>query len=90
MTIVTVHGLSKKEKQICSLAENAQILSVFVKQEKIYISAKHDVNANWFAKRVEFAIFPDGRKFDVEGFNFLGTIILNFGNTIYQVFYREI
>ena len=90
MSIVTIHGLSKKQLQLCSLPEGSQVLSVVVKQENIYISAMHDVNAKNFCKRVEVAIFPNGRFFHVDGYTFLGTIVLDFGNTIYQVFYREL
>lgn len=90
MSIVTIHGLSKKQLQLCSLPEGSQVLSVIVKQEHIYISAMHDVNAKGFGKRIEVAMFPDGRYFHVDGYTFLGTIVLDFGNTIYHVFYREV
>lgn len=88
MTIVTSHGLSKKETQSYLLPKNSRILSVYVKQENIYVSIEHDVNADMFSQRVEFAVFKEGRHFNVNGYNFLGTVILNFGNTIYHVFYK--
>ena len=90
MTIVSLHGFSSRiERQTYLLPKGSRILSVCVKQEHIYISVEHDANAKMLEEPVEFVILKEGRRFNVEGYHFLGTIVLDFGNTIYQVFYRK-
>lgn len=93
MAIVSLHGLdAKKEKQSVLLPKGSEILSVCVKQENILISVAHDVNAAGRisdTQSVEFAVIKEGRHFNIEGYHFLGTVVLNFGNTICQVFYRK-
>lgn len=98
MNIVRKYGLStKKECQIILLPKDSRILSVIVQQENIYIFVEEDCNANQFSysdckhfRTVEFAIFKDCRHFPVDNYQFLGTIVFEFGNQIYHVFYRNV
>lgn len=92
MNIVSVFFLDyNKEKQCIGLPKNSKILSVCVKKERVYISVEHDVNALVYRDyhSVEFAIFREGRHFYTNGYTFLGTVILEFGNSFFHVFYRD-
>lgn len=94
MNVVRMYGLSReKELQKISIPKEARILSVCVVHEHIQIAVEEEVNA-FFHKNeyqtIEFAIFNENRHFHVDGYTFLGTILLEFGNTIYHVFYRNI
>ena len=82
-----------KTKQKIVLPEKSRILSVCVKQETIRVSVEEDVNAH--IKRdcyhtVEFAVIKEGHYLYVDDYQFLGTIVLEFGNTICHVFYRNV
>lgn len=85
----------KKEVQKRLIPKGAEILSVCVRQETIMIAVKEDVNAyvNFRVENmqtVEIAIIGEHRKFNVDEYNFLGTVVLNFGNDIYHVLYRYV
>ena len=94
MNIVRMYGLSKeKELQKISIPKEARILSVCVIHEHIQVAVEEDVNAPFHqdrAQTIEFAIFKGTRHFYVDDYTFLGTILLEFGNTIYHVFYRNV
>ena len=94
MNIVRMYGLdSKKELQTIGIPKEARILSVCVVHEEIKVAVEEDVNAHLFRdcyKTIEFAVFKAARKFYVDSYNFLGTIVLDFGNTIYHVLYRNV
>ena len=94
MNVVRMYVLDTgKETQKLVLPEKSRVLSVCVKQETIYVSVEEDVNANMrrsYYHTVEFAVFKEGRYFHVDDYQFLGTIVLEFGNTIYHVFYRNV
>lgn len=94
--IISMYAFNnKKEVQKRLIPKGAEILSVCVRQETIMIAVKQDVNAytNFQVKNmqtVEIAIIGEHRNFNVDGYNFLGTVVLNFGNDIYHVLYRYI
>lgn len=98
MNIVHKYGLNAKEEtQKILLPKKSKILSVVVHHESIYFYVEQDANALRSSyqnsedfKTVEFAIFRDSRSFTVDGYQFLGTVFLNFGNSIYHIFYRDI
>ena len=98
MNIVAKYGLSSKEEvQRVQLPINSRILSVVAQHENIFIYVEQDVNAQLPPHRslvdfrtVEFGIFKDCRSFAVDDYQFLGTVILNFGNSVYHVFYRDV
>ena len=94
MNIVKKYGLSRKrEIQQLGLPEKARVLSVVVQQEDLYVFVEEDANAsihNDHSQEVEFAIFKDCRVFAVDDYQFLGTVVLEFGNSIYHVFYRNV
>ena len=85
----------EKEVQTRLLPKGAEILSVCVRQETVMIAVKQNVNAyvNFRVEnmqKVEIAILNEKRSFDIDDYNFLGTVVLNFGNDIYHVLYRYI
>ena len=97
MNIVRMYGLGQKEEtQIISIPKNAKVLSVCVIHERLKVAVEEDVNAIAFPtlkenlRDVEFAVFNEKRHFDVDDYQFLGTVVLNWGNTIYHVFYRNV
>jgi len=94
MNIVRMYGLShEKELQKIVIPKEARILSVCVIHEHIQIAVVEDVNALLHQDRsqtIEFAIFKETRHFSVDDYTFLGTILLEFGNTVYHVFYRNV
>ena len=98
MNIVSKYGLNpKKEIQRIKLPRDSRILSVIVQHEYIYFYVEQDANALIWSfndcehfKSVEFAVFRDCRSFNVDDYQFLGTVVLDFGNSIYHVFYRDV
>lgn len=94
MNVVRSFVLSKDEElKVVTIPKDARILSVCVIQENMHISLEEDVNANHIKdeqQKVEFAVFKDGRHFYIDDYQFLGTVVLDFGNTIYHVFYRNV
>ena len=93
MKIVTSRCLtSDKEIQQVEVSKGARILSVCVKQEKILVFFEEDVNKASYrydtGQVIEFAVFRDGRHFYTDKYEYLGTIVINFGNEFYHVFYR--
>ena len=98
MRVVAKYGLSpKKEHQIMQLPRNSRILSVVVQHEYIFFYVEQDANTlEWpysdceYFKPVEFAVFKDCRSFGVDNYQFLGTVVLDFGNNIYHIFYRDV
>lgn len=94
MNVVRSFTLSK-DKELCekTIPKDARILSVCVIKENIRIFFKEDVNAHYIKtdkQKVEFAVFKDGRQFYIDDYEFLGTVVLDFGNSIYHVFYRNV
>ena len=97
MNIVRTYALDKeKEKQVLLLPKNSRILSVCVIHEQIKVFVEEDANAITYSHilerfhEVEFAIFYEKRYFYVDDYNYLGTLLLNYGNNIYHVFYRNV
>lgn len=94
MNVVRMYGLNnEKELQKIGIPKEARILSVSVIHEHIQVAVQEDVNALFHQDRsqtIEFAIFNGNRHFYVDDHTFLGTILLEFGNTIYHVFYRNV
>ena len=93
MNIVRTFGLAqRKELQVIGIPKGAKILSVCVRQEQIKVAIQVDPNEflHDSSQKIEFAIFSEERAFKIDDYNFLGTIVLNFGNDIYHVFYRNV
>lgn len=83
--------LTTKEIQEICVSNGAQVLSVCVQHECIWVFFEENVNAyNEFdtSQKIEFAVFKADRQFYTDAFQFLGTVVINFGNDIYHVFYR--
>ena len=91
MNIVKRYGLAKKELQTVSIPKNAKILSVCVVHEHINVFVELDQNNLYdFSQTIEFAIFKDGQYFPTDRYQFLGSVVLEFGNAVYHVLYHTI
>ena len=93
MNVVRSIALSKDEElREIRIPKDARILSVCVIQEKMLIFIEEDVNTKTKDRqqKVEIAVFKNGRHFYVDDYKFLGTVVLDFGNTIYHVYYRNV
>ena len=85
------HGRETVQKK--QIPEEAKVLSVCVLHEEVKVAVQQDVNADLQrdkTKTIEFAMFKPPLRFHVDDYKFLGTIILDYGNSIYHVFYREV
>ena len=61
--------------------------------ESIYVFVEEndtDYNSEANTQKVEFVVFKNGRNFCIDDYEFLGTIVLDLGNSIYHVFYRNV
>lgn len=95
MDVVQMYSLNRGRETVQKkqIPENAQVLSVCVLHEQVEVAVQQDVNAYLHCDRyktIEFAMFKPPLQFHVDDYKFLGTIILDYGNSIYHVFYREV
>lgn len=93
MNVVKKYVLStENELTELSIARDARIFSACVMHEDLYLFVEANVNENVIKvpqRTVEIAVFKDGRYFHIDDYTFLATVVLNYGNDIYHVFYRN-
>lgn len=91
--IVSMYGLTLLETQRIGLPKGAEVLSVCVRHEQPIVAVKHDVNGRGLkaeTESFEILILGEKRVCTIDKYKFLGTIVLNYGNDIYNVFYRKV
>lgn len=94
MKHIVSFSLSKNEElREITILKDARILSVCVIKENLLLFVEEDVNANYQKterEKLEIAVIKDGRCFYTDDYQFLGTVVLDFGNAVYHVLYRKI
>ena len=92
--LVSVYGLDLNEStQTITVPKDSKVLGAVVHHEGVGITIEHCAdrfNPVIPKEEIEFAVFQDGRHFYVDDYTYVGTIVLNFGNDIYQVFYKKL
>lgn len=92
--ITSVYGLDlKDETQTITVPKGSKVLGAFVHHESLGITIEHccdPYSSTTPKEKIEFAVFNHKRHFFVDDYTYVGTVILDFGNEIYQVFYKKL
>ena len=95
MNVINLYRLDgNKRHQTREIPAEARILSVCAARGQIMVAIEEDVNVTYLPKKqkreVEFLVISNPNQTCVDGYTFLGTVVLDYESTICHVLYRNI